>query len=192
MFVWDPASDDFGVTPVENAFIADYLPFADGNHVKVYLYCLYLTGRQLPIHSAEDIRDALRLDDTYTVEKALRFWERRGLLKRISDNPPEYAVRSPMWRRLSGEEQTFQDSGYAQFYESVCALFGDKRKVKPAEISVAYDWVEDFHLSPEAVLMLLSYCRDNLKVSFSFSRAQQMALDMKEAGVQTPGTWRAS
>ena len=40
MFEQDESMLRFGVTPVENLFIQEYLPAARGDYVKVYLYAL--------------------------------------------------------------------------------------------------------------------------------------------------------
>ena len=40
----------FGVTPLDNIFILDYLPAAKGDYVKVYLYALFLSQ-----HPKEDM-----------------------------------------------------------------------------------------------------------------------------------------
>ena len=75
---------------------------------------------------------------------------------------------------------------YVSFAEAVYAAFGDRRKVKPSEISMAWEWVKDIGLSPEAVLMLLHHCIGQRGVNFSFRIAERLAVSMKEAGVQSP------
>ena len=78
-----------GVTPVENIFIQDYLPHAPGDYVRVYLY-----GLMQCYHPTEDMtteRIAHLLDVTEdTVQGAFQYWERQGLVQRVSDNPPSY------------------------------------------------------------------------------------------------------
>ena len=44
MFEQDESMLRFGVTPVENLFIQEYLPAARGDYVKVYLYALYTSA----------------------------------------------------------------------------------------------------------------------------------------------------
>ena len=45
MFEMDRDAAAYGVTAVENRFIADYLPAAKGDYVKVYLWGLYACAR---------------------------------------------------------------------------------------------------------------------------------------------------
>ena len=87
MFEPDQQLKTFGVTVVENLFITEYLQGAKGDHVKVYLSLLYHCQ-----HSREEIGPeemALSLDMTVAqIEAALRYWERRRLIERVSDDPP--------------------------------------------------------------------------------------------------------
>jgi DNA replication protein DnaD len=78
------------------------------------------------------------------------------------------------------------DTDYVSFAECVYAAFGDRRKVNPAEIALAWEWVQDVGLSQEAVLMLLQHCMAQRGAHFSFKAAEKLAVAMKEAGVTGP------
>jgi hypothetical protein len=185
MFALDKKAGEFGVTCIENLFFTEYLADASGDQVKVYLYCVYLSGRESAIHYPEDLAEALHLE-VGTVKQALNYWERRGVLQRQSQNPPTYTLSSLLFRMISGDQSSAYDEDYVRFTQDVYAIFGERRKVRPAEISKAYDWIVDLKLDPSIVLMLLAYCRDTLPAAFSFNRAQEIAIAMKEAGVKTP------
>ena len=185
MFALDKKAGEFGVTCIENLFFTEYLADASGDQVKVYLYCVYLSGRESAIHYPEDLAEALHLE-VGTVKQALNYWERRGVLQRQSQNPPTYTLSSLLFRMISGDQSSAYDEDYVRFTQDVYAIFGERRKVRPAEISKAYDWIVDLKLEPSIVLMLLAYCRDTLPAAFSFNRAQEIAIAMKEAGVKTP------
>lgn len=64
------------MTPVENIFIAEYMPKAPDDSVKVYLYGLMLCRN--PYMDAEDIQLALGLDEQAVIE-AFFYWESRAL-----------------------------------------------------------------------------------------------------------------
>ena len=70
---------DNGVTLVENVFIDQYMPGANGEYVKLYLYLLRCagTGRELSISSIADFFDHTEKD----VRRALTYWEKLSLLK---------------------------------------------------------------------------------------------------------------
>ncbi len=67
-----------GMTVVQNTFIDQYMPHANGEFVKVYLYLLRCanTGRELSLSSIADVFDHTEKD----VARALLYWERQNLL----------------------------------------------------------------------------------------------------------------
>lgn len=186
MFEPDEQLKTFGVTAVENLFITEYLRDARGEQVKVYLCLLYYCQHGGAAEMGpQDL--AVRLDMTAAqVEAALRYWERRRLIERLSDDPPRYRLYHIGQRFLTGHSMENGDADYISFNEAVYALFGDERKVRPSDIATAYEWVSDLGLPQEAVIMLLNYMKSTRGKNFSFKSAEAMAVDMKEAGVNTP------
>ena len=178
MFEQDESMLRFGVTPVENLFIQEYLPAARGDYVKVYLYALYTSAHPKKELSAAEIAQELGMPQS-DVEGALRYWERRHLLVRLTDNPPAYQMKSPAQLLLSGEAGMEADSAFVAFSEDIYALFGDRRKVRPSEIAQAYEWVQDLGLRQETVLMLLSHCLSTRGAQFSFKLAEPEAVRMR-------------
>lgn len=84
----------FDATPVENLFIQEYMVRADGDFVKVYLYGLMQCYH--PVHSASLSTVARDLGmEVSRVENAFAYWERMGLVQRVGDNPPSWAVSQP-------------------------------------------------------------------------------------------------
>ncbi len=173
----------WGVTPVENAFIRDYLPGAKGDYVKVYLWGLFQSLREEESLTAEDMAAALEMS-VAEIEKAYRYWERRGLVTIETENPLSILYKSVFARALAGDPIR-PENDYVDFAESVYAAFGTRRKVKPDEVARAWEWVQDIGLSPEAVLMLLNHCIAAWRPQFSFKKAEAMALAMKESGVES-------
>ena len=183
MFEWDQDAAAYGVTAIENRFLTEYLPSAKGDYIKVYLWALYACAHKPEEYSLDDMARDLFLT-VPEVEAALRYWERRALITRLSDNPPRYRFFSPTQRNQSPAVMA-ADPAYVSFAESVYAAFGERRKVNPNEIALAWEWVQDLGLSPEAVLMLLHHCMAQA-AHFSFKKAEKLAVGMKEAGVVTP------
>ena len=184
MFELDRESFRYGVTPVENAFLTDYLPAAKGDFVKVYLWAL-MQARQGRETGLEEMAQALFLSVSQ-VEAALRYWERRALIVKLSDNPPRYCFYSPLQQAMRQGTPLETDGSFVAFSENVYALFEDRRKITPSEISLAWEWVEDLGLSQEVVLMLLAHCINQRGVQFSLKKAEPLAVRMKEENVLTP------
>lgn len=184
MFEMDKEAFRFGVTPVENSFIMDYLPSAKGDFVKVYLWCL------MKVNAGEEFGLEEMAQEIFLsvpeIEAALRYWERRALVVRLQDAPPRYRVFSPIQQSFKQGTPLMADDGYVAFTENVYALFADRRKITPSEIALAWEWVEEIGLSQEVVLMLLSHCMNQRGVQFSLKKAEPLAVRMKEENVITP------
>ena len=185
MFQRNEAARHFGVTALENLFITEYLPAADGDKLKVYLYGLYLSQ-----HGQEGF-DLPRLAALLSMEEgqvlaSLRYWERRRLVERISDKPPTYIFHHIGQRLLSGQDQLAGDEQYILFSEAVYAQLGSRRKLRESDISMAYEWVEELGLPQELVLMLLNHFADTRGANFSFKSAERTAAMMKEEGISKP------
>jgi len=185
MFEWDQEARIYGVTAVENRFILDYLPAAKGDQVKVYLWGLFACAWKGPDYTLEEMSADLDMP-VAEIEAALRYWERRALVSRISGEPPAYRFYSPAQRQAAANGGLSVDTDYVSFAECVYAAFGDRRKVNPAEIALAWEWVQDVGLSQEAVLMLLQHCMAQRGAHFSFKAAEKLAVAMKEANVTGP------
>ena len=69
-------------TLVANEFLDKYMPTANGEYVKVYLYLLRNRSEELDI---ETIADKLELTDN-DVRRALKYWEKIGILTVKSEN----------------------------------------------------------------------------------------------------------
>lgn len=71
---------DLGLTPIENLFINDFMPMANGTHVKVYLMGYHFATQQQERASNETLAKHLNLSIEDVVQ-AWRFWESKGLVK---------------------------------------------------------------------------------------------------------------
>lgn len=81
------AEDSLATTQVPNWFIRTYMPTANGNFVKIYLYLLMLC--QHPTYSEEQtvshLADSLECTES-DILRALRFWQRQHLLHYSEEN----------------------------------------------------------------------------------------------------------
>lgn len=184
MFKMDENAARFGVTAVENRFILDYLPAAKGDYIKVYLWGLMRSMWPEQDDSLDRMAEELFLSPA-EIEAALRYWERRALVFRTDENPPRYAFFLPSQRQDAAGAPLQAENEYVAFAESVYAAFGDRRKVTPSEIALAWEWVQDVGLKAEVVLMLLHHCIASRGVQFSFKKAEPLAVRMKEENVTT-------
>lgn len=185
MFRLDDQARIFGITAVENLFFTEYMPYADGDQIKVYLCALYHSQRGDADLDVKDIASELNLEESLVLA-ALRYWERRRLVERTQDKPPRYILHHLGQRMLTGQDGFSGDRGFIEFSEAVHAQFKDRRKLRPNDTALAYEWVQDLGLPQEVVLMILNHAADTRGINFSFKTTQPLAVMMKEEGVLTP------
>lgn len=68
----------FSDTPVPDIFLSEYLPDAEGDYIKVYLYCIFLSKHQRQVPVA-DLSKKLGMDIN-KVKQSLAYWENIGVL----------------------------------------------------------------------------------------------------------------
>lgn len=73
-----------GVTVIPNAFLDDYMPQANGEFVKIYLFLLRAqnSGQSFDLTLAADQMNCTERD----IVRALRYWEKAGLLSMTEDS----------------------------------------------------------------------------------------------------------
>ena len=170
---FDRGAAMYDATPIENMFLLEYLPSAQDDCLRVYLYARMACAHPELGGGVADIARALRLSEE-AVEDALRFWEREGLVKRLSDRPPTYAL-SPM---RAGGRGTDMDQQYYQFRDfnaSLQRLFGEV--ILHGEVEIAQEWVTVFGFSTDAALRLAEYGVTDLHYSRKTPRATLRKLD---------------
>ena len=93
-FTLEVTDMDLGDTPIENIFINDYMPMANGTYVKVYLlgfkYAhdrdenIEVTNMTIAKHLNIPLEDVLGAWD---------FWEEKGIIKKIDETQVNYKVK---------------------------------------------------------------------------------------------------
>ena len=182
MFGFDTGYALFDITPVDNQFISEYLPQARGDYVKVYLYGLMRCYHQEEDLNLERVSRELSLspDD---IQKAYRYWERQGLVRRISDQPPAWQYIHAKQTILAPKEEL--DPAYEAFSSAIYDVFDNGRRLHGSEIQTCYEWVEELGLPTEVVIMLLKHMALTKGKNFSIRSADQMAARMADEHVCT-------
>lgn len=180
MFSFEDQYTMFDVTPVDNLFILEHMPGAQGDHVKVYLYGLMQCYHPQQEASIEQMGQDLNMTEE-EILAAYRYWERRGLVHRVSDRPPTF-------RYVNAKKLMFMDNqadpAYEAFAQAVHGMFDNKRKLYGKEVSRCYEWVEQMGLPQEVVLRLLERMIDLRGPKFSFDSAEKRAVELAEAGAK--------
>lgn len=181
-FIKGKTNIDLGDTPVENIFIDDFMPAADGNYVKVYLlgYKYACNQDSSTPFSNEHIARALGmlLSD---VLKAWDYWEKVGIIKKhyIDENNKDnftveflnlkQLVIDNIYRPITKEDMTYQAKGYSpsdlsealkdqrirDMFQLIQQLMC--RPLNPSESLKCLEWLYDLKMPPEIIEEAFKY-----------------------------------
>ncbi|MDE6058477.1 MAG: DnaD domain protein [Clostridia bacterium] len=167
-------------TSVENQFITKYLPQADGDCVRAYLYGLYLC------QCAEDF-DAASAAKLLGIplEKLVEifvFWEECDLVRILSRNPL-YVEYLPV-NAAVGKPKSIRPEKYAQFNREFYKLLQRANTdFKPYEIQRILEFLENNPMQQQAFLLVAEYCfkKDGEKLSAShiLNKANKLCKERK-------------
>ena len=176
-FAFDEQFAMFDITPVENQFILEYLPAAKGDYVKVYLYgllCCYHPKKEMDLNTMG--RELGMTEEE--ILAAYRYWERRGIVRRVADNPPEWEYINIKQKNLVPEDGP--DPDYVRFSREIESSFADVRDFHGSEISACYEWKEEMNLSTEAIILLLKHMSRTRGKSFRIKDAEKVAMRLAD------------
>ena len=162
-------SKDFGsnmFTSVENQFITKYLPQADGDAVRVYLYGLYLCQVAGDFDAATCAK-LLKLSEQKLVE-IFSFWEECDLV-RILSREPLFVEYLPV-NAAAGRPKTVRPEKYAAFNRELYQILQRAKKdFKPYEMQRILEFLENNPMEQQAFLLVAEYCakKDGEKLSCS-------------------------
>lgn len=165
-------------TPLDNLFIAEYMPDADGYALKVYLYGLMQC--HFPSMGDTDIASALFLTQGQVLT-AFVYWQSRGLVRILSEEPMEVEY-------LTTEQPastTATPIKYATFVRALQDLIAP-RTFTLREMKHVYDLIETFGLEEGAVLELIASCMENKGRNVSIQYILTVGKSWAERGITTP------
>lgn len=179
MFKLSPEASLDGAITVENKFIVEYMPYADGDYVKVYLYGLSLAARK---ENRDDTIERLcrRLDfDSATVNAAIDYWSDRGLMARLGDDITYMSTRTARPKIKNYDLDT-----YAEF-NRLAQLYIEARQIEPNEYYEYYELMEKLELEWQAMTLIVKYCVDQKGKNVSRSYILAVARSLAEDGYRS-------
>ena len=168
------------VTVVDNTFFEQYMPFATGEQVRIYLWGLYLCSNNNVLRSNLSTLDSFAENlgiTTKEVMDAFSFWKEQGLVQIIETTPPEIQYL-PVKKGPS--KRMFAPNKYTQFNLQAQSILKG-RLIVPNELAEYYTLLESFNMNQEALLMIMQYCADykgaNVGYSYILAVAKNWAYD---------------
>lgn len=171
---------DLGETSIENIFITDFMPMANGTAVKVYLYGYKLsqenskreqTNLSISKHLSIPLEDVLRSWD---------FWEEKGIIKKI-ENGDDYDIEFLSLRQLIAKGlyknttstpaktksqinllEASKNPDIKKMFYAIDQIM--RRQLVPNERNIVLDWIYKNNIDLEIVVAAFKYCVEERKV----------------------------
>lgn len=161
---------------IDNLFITEFMPNANENYVKVYLYGLYKcsTGKD---NSIEEFAKVLNLPSEDIIS-VFYYWEEVGLVQVLKVDPVQ--VRYLPVKNAIAKIKKYNVDKYTAFNISAQEIIGSKM-LTPREFEEFYYLIENLHQEKEAVLKIIDYCvklkGKNVSVNYIVAVAKNWAYD---------------
>ena len=173
-FTLETTDMDLGDTPIENIFINDYMPMANGTYVKVYLlgfkYAhdkdekIDVTNNSISKHLDIPLDDVLRAWD---------FWEEKGIIEKLNkEEKINYQVRFLNLKQLyiknninmfAQKPEPKKEARYKEkdlieanqmpiineMFNSIDYIM--RRQTSPSEKKIILEWIYDFNMNPDVI-----------------------------------------
>lgn len=179
----------FDATPIENLFIMEYMFDAPAPALKVYLY-----ARMLALHpelegTFADTAKALHMEEE-EVYDSFDYWERRGLVRRLTDQPPTYAFQVMRGMSASADSVLGREMYANREFNSRLQKLFENYIIGPHEMRKAEGWRDILKFDQDAILRMVAYARGqssrkNPKPASVFKRVDKLAEDWSRRGAHT-------
>lgn len=168
-------------TGIENQFITKYMPMADGEAVKVYLFGLYLCQNVQEEYTLAEAAKTLNCTEE-KIADLFRFWEDFDLLEIVSLQP--FSVRYFPADYAKGKPKRIRTEKYSEFNKAVQSLM-PKRMISPSDFMKYFSVMEEYSIKPEAMLLIVRYCVDLKGENIAINYILQVAKNFAGEGVTT-------
>lgn len=183
-FLIETTDIDLGDTPIENIFINDFMPMADGTYVKVYLLGYkYAKDRDTSINLNNEII-AKHLNIPLTdVLRAWDFWQGKGIIKKHNkENGSEYDYKVEFlnlkqlyirnnYQPICAKDTTKSNTPYncsvedlieANKIPSIHEMFNSidyivRRPLVPNEKRKVLEWIYNYNMNPDMIIKAFFY-----------------------------------
>lgn len=192
-------NEDLGHTLLENIFINHYMPQAEGGFVKVYILGLkYAQGQSSTSLTNEVIGKTLGMTEE-AVANAWRYWEAQGIIKLIpygadsDDVSIEFLTIKEIMLNIKEKKQSVdkyspdriiaarQNYRIKEMFEYIRKIYG--RDPSTNEMFTYLDWIDDYSMPPELVILLIDDCYTRGKKDLPYLK--QVAKNWFDAGINS-------
>ncbi len=157
--------DDLGVTVIENTFINHYLPNANGDYVKVYLYALKCAGYSKNVAMTDaQLASSLSLTEQDVIN-AWKYWQDEKVISVVNSHEGKIVRFENLASIFFGGKEIPAEEPGISVSPSVEGMFDDieskiARPLVHSERDCILSWTEEYNLSPQAIVLIVE---DSLK-----------------------------
>lgn len=170
-------------TIVPDDFIENYMPTANGEYVKIYLYMLHC-AKSDKVPSVSTLADIFQCTEN-DIKRAVKYWESKGLLTLEEKTPaPEAeAVPAPEKHNYSAAEtKAFKENLEIKQLLFVCEQYIGKQLTRTDLETLLY-FYDQLHFSTDLIEYLVEYSVSKNKRSLRYM--ETVALEWHKKGIKT-------
>ena len=165
----------FSDTLVSDIFITEYMPDAEGDYVKVYLYCLFL-GKHKRQVTINDLSKKLGMDIT-KVKQAFTYWENMGVILKSENGVAICDLKEKEVHRLyrpkltstpeEAKQSTEKNIRRSQVITAINNTFF-QGIMQPGWYMDIDTWFTKYVFEEDVMLALFKYCYDRHALSKNY------------------------
>lgn len=172
----------YGGTYIDNIFFKNHLRYLSENCLKVYLYGLFIASNRIEEeNNIASFAKNLNLSEQEIVD-AFTFLDAEALVEVATTQPLE--VRYPDLKQGSTRQKKIKPEKYSDFSLQVQSVLRD-RMITPNEFNEYYMFIEERHIEPAALVMIIKYCTTIKGDNVSFKYILTVASDWANKGLDT-------
>ena len=154
----------FSSTPLPDVFFTEYLSFADGNSIKVYLYMVFLAkyGKDIKLN---DLAKKLQLP-LKNIQESIKFWEDQHVITKkntgyIINNLQEIELHKLYNPKVTSSPEELAKSAKSQYRSKAIENINNEffqGIMSPSWYSDIDLWFKKYNFDEEVMIALFRYC----------------------------------
>ena len=171
------------VTVVPDDFITHYMPTANGEYVKIYLYMLHCAKND-KVPSISTLADIFQCTEN-DIKRALKYWETKGLLVLTEEPSISEKEAAPVQEKhtySAAETKAFKENNEVKQLLFVCEQYMSKQLTR-TDIETLLYFYDQLHFSTDLIEYLVEYSVSKNKKSLRYM--ETVALEWHKKGIKT-------
>lgn len=167
----------FSTTSLPDVFFTEYLSYANGDYVKIYLYMLFLGkyGKDIKVN---DLAKKLQLQ-LKTIQEGIKFWEEQGVITKkntgyILNNLQELELHKLYNPKITSSPEELEKTAKSQYRSKAIENINNQffqGIMSPSWYSDIDLWFKKYQFDEEVMIALFQYCFDRSALHRNYIQA---------------------